>query len=114
MIFVALLFSVLCHSQSNEEHVAALEERVTTLEAKIKQYMLEIVLLVKKDNATIKKTTKIMNATTEKVIKGINMMKETFKKMYATNETAKKVFYGEVAIISVSGFILLYAFYLQH
>ena len=50
MILVALLFPIFCQSQS--------EERVTTIETKIKKQILKIASLEKNDNATLKKTIK--------------------------------------------------------
>lgn len=66
IILVALLVPIFCHSQSNEEHVFTLEERVTTIEAKIKKQILKIVSLEKNDNATLKKTIKTIPITYRK------------------------------------------------
>ena len=62
MVLAALLFPVFCHSQSNEERVVTLDERITTVEAKVRKQMLKIVLLEKKDNATLRKTIKTIHA----------------------------------------------------
>ena len=107
MILVALLFSVLCHGQSNEKHVSALEERIATLEA----YVLEIVSLAKKDSAATNTTIKTINTIIKKITKTINSNNEAMKVLNTIIKPLKYTAYGAMGVTSTIGFLVLYDLY---